>query len=440
MLIHTKSEQHYLEACRYLAGGVGSNARLTPNLVPLCFERGAGSHIFDVDGNEYIDYILGLGPLILGHCPSKVVASVKQQVDKGSLFGSAAVGEDVLARLVCECIPSVDLVSFTSSASEAVHMAIRLARAYTGKTKILKFEGCYHGWFDEVMASVHPEFRGAMGLENFPQPLPEGPGQSKNSLSDILIAPFNQPEAVEKIFKRHGNEIAALIVEPIPVNNGVIIPQEGFLESLRVLSRDNDCMLIFDETVSGFRISLGGAQEYYNVMPDLTVFGKGVGGGYPIAGFGGVKEVMDLIVERKVGRAGTYNSNSLCVAAAISVLEELSNNNGMLLDQITILGEKLMQGIIEIFSKQGLPLKIQGVGAIFSTFFTEQTIRNYRDTFKLNDEMFLDFWKGLLRRGIRIWSTSRSLWFLSTAHTEMDIELTLEKIEETLMDLKKTHR
>jgi glutamate-1-semialdehyde 2,1-aminomutase len=436
MLNHSKSKDHYLDACRYLAGGVGSNARLTPGMDPLCFERGVGSRIFDVDGNEYIDYILALGPLILGHCPPTVIEAVKRQLDLGSLFGGAAIGEEVLARMVCECFPSIDLVSFTSSASEACHMAVRVARAFTGKTKILKFEGCYHGWIDDLMVSVHPHFLGAMGLESAPQPVLEGPGQSKSTLSDILIAPFNRFDVIEKIFKRNGNEIAALILEPIPANNGVILPEKGFLEMLRELTQKHDSLLIFDETITGFRVALGGAQAYYNVMPDLTVFGKAMGGGYPIAGFGGVKEVMDLVAEQKVGRAGTYNSNSLCVVAAIAVLQELSKDDGAAIKQMSALGKRLMRGMEEIFSSQEIPLTMQGPGPFFSALFTDKPVKTYRDIFRLDQEVFSRFWKGLLERGVRIWATPRSLWFLSTAHTDEDVDFTLERCWDVVVHLK----
>lgn len=435
MISHRKSREHYLEACRHLAGGVGSNARLTPGRVPVCFERGMGSRIFDVDGNEYIDYILGLGPLILGHCPRPVVEAVERQLQRGSLFGGAAVGEEVLARMVGECFPSVDLVSFTNSASEACHMAVRLARAFTGKSKIMKFEGGYHGWMDDLLVSVHPDFPGGMGLESAPQPVPEGPGQSRSVLADVLVAPFNRPEVVEKIFRRNGHEIAALILEPIPANNGVILPGEGFLEMLRGLTRTHESLLIFDETITGFRVDLGGAQAYYQVMPDLTVFGKAVGGGYPIAGFGGKQEVMALIADQKVGRAGTYNSNSLCVAAAIAVLQELSRDGGAGIRRMAAIGKSLMGEMEKIFSSQGIPVTVPGPGPFFSLFFSDQPIRTYRDTLRLKTDLFDRFWKGLLERGVRIWATPRGIWFLSTAHGEEDVSLTLERVREAAREL-----
>lgn len=433
---YNNSEAHHQEACRYLAGGVGSNARLTPGKNPICFERGLGSRIFDIDANEYIDYFCALGPLILGHCPPRVVQAVKKQVELGSIFGSSAVGEDILSRMVCNCMPSVDLVSFTSSASEACHMVLRLGRAFTGKSKILKFEGGYHGWMDDVLFSIHPDKLNVMGLEDNPQPVPDSLGLSRNSISEILIAPWNRTEVVEKIFQRHGHEIAALILEPLPANNGIMPPKDGFLELLRTLTQQHDALLIFDETITCFRVGLGGAQEYYNVLPDLTVFGKGVGGGYPIAGFGGSKEVMDLVATGKIGRFGTYNSNSLCVAASIAVLEELSQENGAALNHMNSVGTLLIEGLKHAFNKQGFHVQIQGTGAVFSTFFTDRPVQTYRDCFMIDKKLYHKFWLGLLERGIRIMSDARGMWFLSTAHTDKDIDETLEKVTDALKELK----
>ncbi len=436
MRTYNKSEAHHQEASRYLAAGVGSNARLTPGKDPICFKRGYGSRIFDIDGNEYIDYFCALGPLILGHCPPTVVQAVKKQVELGSIFGSSAVGEDILSRMVCNYMPSIDLVSFTSSASEACHMVLRLGRAFTGKTKILKFEGGYHGWMDDVLFSVYPDKLNIMGLEDNPQPVPESLGLTRHSISDIIIAPWNRGDVVEKIFRRHGHEIAAMILEPLPANNGIIPPKEGFLELLRTLTKQHDALLIFDETITSFRVALGGAQEYYKVLPDLTVFGKGIGGGYPIAGFGGSKEVMELIATGKVGRFGTYNSNSLCVSASIAVLEELIKENGLALTYLNSIGTKLIEGLKHAFNEQGFNVQIQGLGAIFSTFFTDRPVQTYRDCFRINKKLYHKFWLGLLERGIRIMFDPRGMWFLSTAHTDKDINETLEKVTDALREIK----
>jgi glutamate-1-semialdehyde 2,1-aminomutase len=433
---YIKSRKHYLKACKYVAGGVSSNARLMPGTEPVCLVRGRGPRVYDIDGNEYLDYVLALGPLILGHCPPNVMKAANSQLEFGSMFGSAVVGEEKLARAICGCFPSVHLVSFTNSASEAVHMAIRLAKAFTGRERVVKFEGCYHGWIDNIMVSVHPPYEATICPEDHPKPLPDGAGQSKCSLSEVIVATWNGPELVEDIFRKYGNDIAALILEPIPCNNGVIPPEEGFLSFLRDLTHRYESVLIFDETITGFRVHVGGAQAYYGVMPDLTVFGKALGGGFPIAGFGGAKEIMDLITVGKVVRAGTYNSNPLCVAAANAVLGELNRDNGAAMRHITKTGNRLMEGVHDIFKDHGIPLTVQGPGSIFSTFFSAEPVRTYRDTQRLNGDLFHAFWKALMRRGVRISPTHKGLWFLSAAHSTDDVELTLKRVDAAVGDLR----
>lgn len=429
------SEEHYKEACKYLAGGVGSNARLTPGIAPICFLRGSGSRMFDIDGNEFIDYITALGPLILGHCPPPVIHAVKKQLELGSLFGAAAEAEVRLAKMIQDFFPSIDLVSFHNSSSEAVHLALRVARAFTGKDKILKFEGCYHGWIDDELISVHPQFEGAMGLEKSPNPVRESPGQLKCLLDNTFVATFNRPDVIERIFQRHGNEIAAVILEPIPANNGVILPDEGFLEMLSELAKDHESLIIYDETITGLRLPGGSAAAYFNQKPDLTVFGKGLGGGYPIAGFGGTKEIMDLLAEKRVNRMGTFNSNQISVAAAIAVLEELSKDDMAAIKKITETGRRLMQGMDDIFSGHGIPVLMQGPGSFFSALFTDRAVRSYRDTFLINGDLYHRFWLGLLNRGVRIWATPRSLWFVSAAHSDEDVDVTLERISDGVAKL-----
>jgi len=433
---YKKSLKCLEKARRYFAGGVGSNARFNLDGPTLFFERGKGSKIYDVDGNEFIDYILAWGPLILGHCPSVVIEAVKKQLEYGTMFGAGDPQEEALAHKVCDCFPSVDKVRFTNSSTEAVQMSLRLARAYTGKSKILKFEGAYHGWIDNINVSSHPDSLKLMGLENNPFPLRESGGQCKNVLEEILVASWNRFDIVEKIIQKHSNEIAALILEPIMCNNGVIPPNNGFLTELREITRENEIVLIFDETITGFRINLGGAQKYYNISPDMTVFGKGMGGGYPIAGYGGRKEIMNLVAEGKVPHGGTYNSNSLCVAAALAVLNEFSKNNGSMYNKITSIGKKLMQGIEKIFLENNIPVILQGPGPFFSTLFTDKPVENYRDTFRLNRSLYSIFWVKLLNKGIRIWPSARGLWYISDAHTIKDIDITLQAVKDVVKTLK----
>lgn len=436
MLEHEKSINFLKEAKKYFAGGVGSNGRLTSEGCTLFIERGKGSKIYDVDGNEYIDYVLSFGPLILGHCPANIIKAVKKQLDCGTMFGASHPQEAVLAQKVCKCFPSVELVRFTNSASEAVQMTLRLARAYTGKSKFMKFEGCYHGWFDNVLVSCHPESLKRMGPEISPYSVPETSGQYKGAIEESLILPWNNLKVVEKKIQRYANEVAALILEPIPCNNGVIPPSDGFLEAIREITRKNDIVLIFDETITGFRIGLGGAQEYYNINPDLTVFGKAIGAGYPIAGYGGKKEIMDFIATNRVLHVGTYNSNSLCVTAAISTLNELSRNNGEAYTRMTTIGNKLSQGIKEIFLENNISVVLQGFGPFFSIFFVDRPVISYRDTLNIDKALYAKFWVSLLDKGIRAWTSPRGLWYISTAHTEEDIEITLEAIGDVVKTLR----
>jgi len=436
MFEHKKSMKFLEEAQKYFAGGVGSNHRLVSTKgYTLFIERGKGSKIYDVDGNEYIDYMLAQGPLILGHCPEKIIEAVKKQLDRGTIFGASEPQEMILAQKICKYFPSVDLVRFTNSSSEAVQVTLRLARAYTGKSKIMKFEGCYHGWFDNVLVSVSPKSLKMMGLESSPCSLFESMGQYKGAVEETLILPWNKPKVVEKLIQRYANEVAALIIEPIPCNNAVIPPSDGFLETIREITRRNNIVLIFDETITGFRIGLGGAQEYYNIKPDLTVFGKAMAAGYPIAGFGGKKEIMNLIATNMVSHMGTYNSNSLCVTAAIATIDELSRNNGEAYTRITTMGNRLMQGIREIFLETDIPVVIQGFGGFFCVLFTDKPVMSYRDILNIDDTLYAKYRLGLLNKGIRIWPTARGLLYISTAHTNEDIEYTLDVMRDVAKTL-----
>ena len=339
MNIHEKSKKAYQQSLQFFAGGVGSNGRVKPELgYPVFFTKGKGARIYDLDGNGYIDYHLAMGPLILGHCPKRVIEAVKKQLASGTIFGSSVIEESLLSEEICRCLPSVELVRFTNSGSEAVHMTLRLARAYTEKSKILKFEGAYHGWFDDIWVSVHPSPSELATLENDTTPVLQTPGQSRRALKEVLVAPWNRLDTVEKIVRRHRRSLAAIILEPIMCNNGVIPPAEGFLKGLRAISDREGIVLIFDETITAFRAQMGGAQAHFDVKPDLTVFGKSIGGGYPIAGFGGSRQLMSLVADGKVGHFGTYNSNPLCVTAALATLHELNEGGGTAYSRMTELG------------------------------------------------------------------------------------------------------
>jgi len=436
VLKHDKSHLYLDEAKKYLAGGVSSSSRINLGKNTLFIRNGKGSRIYDVDGNEYIDYILAWGPLILGHAPESVAQKVKEQIDLGTIFGEAYKPEFDLAKRVCEIFPSIELIRFTNSSSEAVQMCFRLARAFTKKEKILKFEGAYHGWYDDELVSVHPKPSDITGDEKPPKSLPETLGQRKGAVDEVLVAPWNRIEMVKQIIQKESSNIAAIIVEPIMCNNGVILPKTNFLESLREITKNNDILLIFDETITGFRVSLGGAQEYYNISPDLTVFGKGMGGGYPIAGYGGKAEIMELIAHGKVNHSGTYNANAISVVGALATIEELSKDKGAIYNRITNLGQMLMNGIEKIFIKNDLPITIQGPGPFFSALFTDKPVETYRETFNINLDLYEIFWQKLLDNGIRIWQSGRGLWYISAAHTKEDIEITLNAVKKVVKELK----
>ena len=431
-----RSKAMFEESQRYLAGGVGSQVRSLIEPYPVFMERGKGSRIYDVDGNEYVDFLLAYGPLILGHCPEPVVEAVKAQLEKGTAFGTPHELEIRLSKLICDIMPSVELVRYNNSGSEAVQSVLRLARAYTGKKKVLKFEGHYHGWLDSVYVSHLPEALSMIGLEHAPWKVLGSPGQCESVLEDLIVLPWNDLDLVDKTVREHKHEIAAIITEPVMSNCGVIPPNPGYLEGLRQITQDNDILLIFDEVITGFRIDLHGAQGYFGITPDLCTMAKAMGAGYPISAFGGRREIMQLIADRKVVHAGTYNTNGLVVAASLAALTELSKNDGAVYERMRSLGTRLMNGINEIAERNGIPIRIQGYGTFFGTVFTDKPITNFRDTFYISKERYPRFRRELFARGIQIFPTDKGLWYISAAHTDADINRALEVVEDVMPLLK----
>jgi len=432
----SKSKELFEEAKKYHAGGVDSTVISAFAPHPLFFERGQGSRFWDVDGNEYIDYVLGFGPLILGHCPRPVIEAVKAQLEEGSTFGAPYRKQLELAKLVTEIIPAIKLVRFNNSGSEAVHAVLRLARGYTGKQKIVKFEGHYHGWFDNVYISHTPDNLAALGPATSPNAVLMTGGQVPSVLQDVIVLPWNNLEVVERTIRARRDEIAAIILEPIVANCGVIMPQQGYLEGLRRITAESGVLLIFDEVITGFRTALGGAQAYYDVIPDLSTFAKAAAGGYPISGFGGRREIMDLIATWKVAHAGTLNANGVVVSAALATIKELSRDNGAVYERMRRLGQRLIAGIGEIAERSGIPMVIQGPGTFFGAVFCDQPIVDYRSTFALNKQRAVRFAEELLMRGIYGFPRGRGLWYLSAAHTDADIDQTLQAVEDVMPLLK----
>jgi len=387
--------------------------------------------LWDVDGNEYIDYGVHFGPLILGHGDPEALEAARSQLDRGYYYGAQHRLEIDFAELLKGIIPCGELVQFSNTGSEVVQISLRLARAFTGKKKIVKFIGHYHGWHDAILVSVHPREPG----DGLYRGQTECLGQSEKVLEDILVLPWNDAEALSNAIHRHKDEIAAVIMEPMMGNSGVNFPRPGYLELARELTQKHGIVLIFDEMITGFRIALGGAQEYFGVVPDLALYGKALGGGFPISCFAGKKEIMDLIAEGKVQHSGSYNTNPLAMAGAYAVVSKLNNNPGIYAGMYE-LGEKLKSGIQILAEEARVQVLVQGPAPIFYiSFLSQPAMWDYADYMKQDFALRNAFAEELALRGILPNPGGR--WYLSAAHNEGDIEETLAKIGEVLRVLKK---
>jgi len=390
--------------------------------MPLFASHGKGSRLFDMDGKEYVDYVLAYGPLVLGHAPEAVVEAVREQLDKGTMFGTAFEKEYLLAEEVVRAVPCCDLVRFTNSGTESLHFLLRLARAFTGREKIVKFEGHYHGWTDDIFISVKPSR--ALGPKNAPAPLRESPGQPSDASRNLIILPWNDLDIVEATLSQRSHEVAAVILEPVMFYHGGIPPADGYLQGLRDITSRHDVLLIFDEIVTGFRLALGGAQEYFGVVPDLCALAKGFAAGLPIAGFGGRRDIMELVAENRVPHMGTYNSNPLAVAGALAALGELARDGCAALRTMATQGRDLKSGLAELIRRTGAPFSISGYDSIFSIISPPKHPINYRDTLGYDLELMGRFHKALLDRGVMI--MGRGTVMLSAAHTGEDVKQTLD--------------
>ncbi len=427
------SKALFEEVQHSLAGGVGSAARRG---LHVFMERGEGSRIYDVDGNEYIDCMLAFGPLILGHRPKPVIeAVVKQITERGSMFATSHRLEREVCGKIIAAVPSAELICFANSGSEAVLVALRLARAYTGKDKIVRFEGHYHGWTDVIAISGFPPTN-ASGLPNAPWKVRDSAGTPELYTQLIIPQPWNAPEILEETIRRYRHEIAAVIMEPIMGDTGCILPKPGYLEFVREITAENDIMLIFDEVITGFRVALGGAQAYYGVVPDITTMAKALGGGFPVAAVGGKREIMELIARGEVVQAGTYCTNPLVMSAANAVLDELAKPGTY--EHLFDVGERLGKGLVEVIARAGFPVVYQGVGPLFQVFFSEEEVYDYRQAMTMvRTKPFAAFCQAMRRRGVFFHPSAFDLWFLSTAHTGEDIEEILNRAEDAIKEVKK---
>ncbi len=402
--------------------------------VPLYFRCGSGSRLTDVDGNSYIDYTLAWGPLILGHCHPALVEAIERQARLGMTYGAQHELEFAVSEQIQRLVPCAERVAFTSSGSEALQLAFRLARAFTGRGRILKFEGHYHGWMDTELISYHPR-ADQVGSESTPDLVLHSKGQCPSVASDMAVACWNSPEHLSAAFERHAGEIAAIVMEPVLCNSGCLLPEPGYLEFAREITRKKGALLILDEVITGFRMGLSGAQGHYGVTPDMATFGKAVAGGPALSLVTGRKEIIELIAGGGVNFGGTFNGNPLSMAGASATLTELERNGGEALNNANCRGAALRDGIQELARKKSIPLVACGFGAAFSIHFTgRERLTTYRDTLDDDATRLQQFLSACVRRGV--YSLPDGRYYTSAVHTEQDIEESLRVIGEALDEVK----
>jgi glutamate-1-semialdehyde 2,1-aminomutase len=428
-----RSRELFNQASEVLPGGAGSSARTAKfgwKPYPPFLARGTGSRVCDVDGHEYIDCLLGLGPMILGHRHPVVTAAVASAISEyGTCFGLPYELEIEAARKVVDAVPGIDMVRFTNSGSEAVGTAVRIARAYTGRRLILRFEGHYHGWQDTVYWSSHAD-PALAGPASRPTPVPSGPGVPAELADTMIVLTWNDADSLVAVMAERGEEIAAIIAEPVVLNTGCILPVPGYLELLRTLTCKYGALLIFDEVITGFRFARGGAQEYFGVSPDLTTLAKGIGGGFPVAAIGGSRAVMSMIADGRYSHSGTYNGNVVACAAVCATMDLLASPG--LYERQLKLGERLMEGLRALGDEAGLPVIVEGLGTVFQLWFSERPIRNWRDAQRYaSPELFTAWWQEMLLRGVLFHPSHYENLFLSMVHTDADVDQILSAARET---------
>ena len=425
-----RSIRAFQKAQAHLAGGVSSMMRAAAKPVPLFFRSASGAVLIDVDGHRYIDYSLGWGPLILGHSHRAVLRAVRFQLDKFQHLGAQHELEAQVAQKIRQMVPSAELVAFSNTGTEAVQVALRLARASTGKRKIIKFEGHYHGWIDNVLLSYHPP----ANTQSRGKAVPASEGQSLSGAEDVCILPWNDSAALERVVREQSDQIAAIITEPILCNSSCLMPSGDYLRRMGQLADHFGIVLIFDEVITGFRVDTGGAQRLFGIKPDLTVLGKALGCGFPLSAVAGKREIMGLIAQRSVVHAGTFNGNPISLAAAAATLKILSAHHGRALKKVEELGEQLKSGIAKLARAAGVPCLINGVGSAFHLSFTSRrSMLNYRDTLDTDGALRDRFIESMLGFGIYLISDGR--WYVSAAHTPAHVGATLQAVEKSFREL-----
>ncbi len=418
-----QSVEAFSEAKQYIPGGVNSPVRSFGSVggTPRFIERGRGCRIYDVDGNEYIDYVLSWGPMILGHAHPKVIAAIHEAVDNGTSFGAPTLVETVLAKLVNKAISSMEMVRMVNSGTEATMSALRLARAYTKRNKIVKFAGCYHGHHDSLLVKAGS---GAMTYG-----VPDSPGVPASIAGNTLTVAFNDKAAMEEVFAKDGDDIAAVIIEAVPGNMGLILPQEGYLQFVREITARYGALLIFDEVMTGFRVALGGCQAVFGIKPDLTCLSKIIGGGLPVGAYGGRREIMEQIAPLgAVYQAGTLSGNPLAMSAGAKTLQLLIETKG-LYEKVTAMSLKLATGLQRAAQKQGVTVQAHAIGGMFGIFFNDKAVYDY-ETAKTSDVgAFNVYFHAMLEQGIYLSPSQFETCFMSYAHGETEIERTLQAAE-----------
>ena len=426
----SKSQQLFATAQSLFPGGVNSPVRAFRSVggQPLFVERGQGAYLQDVDGNLFIDYVLSWGPLILGHAHPAVVEALAEAAAHGTSFGAPSQLEIELAQLIQTFMPNLEMLRFVNSGTEATMTALRLARAYTGRTKIVKFEGCYHGHADMLLVKA------GSGVATLG--LPDSPGVPAGSTADTLVAAYNDLAAVERLFHQAGPDIAAVIVEPVAGNMGVVPPMPGFLEGLRRLTSDSGALLIFDEVMTGFRVHPGGAQALFGLRPDLTTLGKVIGGGLPVGAYGGRRDIMQTVAPSgPMYQAGTLSGNPLTMAAGIATLKELQKPE--VWEALARQAETLSRGCIAATQEAQVPVSFQRVGTMFTAFFTDQPVRDWAGAKRASTARYAEFFRGMLGEGVYLAPSQFEAGFLSTRHGEAEIASTVRAVEHTLHKLAK---
>jgi glutamate-1-semialdehyde 2,1-aminomutase len=437
-----RSAELFEAACAVIPGGVNSTARARWSgwdPYPLFIQSGLGPRITDVDGNSYIDYLLGLGPMLLGHRPPRVTQAVVDAIqNRGSVFALPTADEIVLAQKLTAAVPSLEMVRLCNTGTEAVLYATRLARAYTGRPKIIRFEGMYHGFSDGVYWSKHPD-PATSGDDRHPRPVPQGPGLPRGLEDSLVILPWNDIVALREAVARDGDAIAAVLTEPVMCNTGCILPEPGYLQAMREITAARGILLIFDEVITGFRLSLAGAQGLYGISPDLSTFAKGLGGGFPVAALGGRREIMALVADGTVSMAGTYAANTIAVAAANAALDELTVPGAFA--RLNAVSDRLRLGLEKLMRDAAMPAIVVGIGPVLQVWFTDVAIRNYRDAARhARHDLFRLWWEEMLERAVLFHPGAFENLFVSFAHTEAEVDETLSAAREAVAAMQRRMR